>query len=113
MARFLRNKVCMKVFAKNKIESSTNQGLVNSCRSSSILKNVHAGSKFDHQAKPFFENKLWSIKTLSRFLDDVPEATIRDWVYKRQIPFRKVRGLIRFVPFEIFEWIKKGDGYGY
>ena len=100
-------------FAKNKIQRSTDQGLENKFRTASTLNNGRPNSKLDQRSKLFFENKLWSIKTLSRFLDDVPEATIRDWVYKRQIPFRKVRGLIRFVPFEIFEWIEKGDGYGY
>lgn len=55
----------------------------------------------------FFENLgMLTIGDLS-FLIQVPEKTIRDWVYKRQIPFKKVGNLIRFVPTEIHQWIEE------
>ncbi len=53
-----------------------------------------------------FENSLWDIKTASEKLS-VSEKTLRDWVYKRQVPFKKVGNLVRFVPSEIQQWIEE------
>jgi excisionase family DNA binding protein len=50
-----------------------------------------------------FENLL-TIPQLSAWLQ-VPEKTIQDWVYKRQIPFKKVGRLVRFKKTEIEHWI--------
>ncbi len=65
------------------------------------------------QKNQLFDN-LWSVERLSEYLS-VPIATVRDWVYKRKIPFIKVGDrLIRFNPSDVFEWLaerKKGDGH--
>jgi excisionase family DNA binding protein len=53
------------------------------------------------------ENQLWSIERLAQYLD-VPEATIRDWVYKRRVPFVKVGRHVRFKPSDVDEWIEQG-----
>lgn len=55
----------------------------------------------------FFEN-LVTIKELSLGLQ-VPEKTIRDWVYKRRIPFCKVGNLIRFRSSEIEAWLVRKE----
>lgn len=55
-----------------------------------------------------FDNQhLVTIAQLSRALQ-IPEKTLRDWVYKRQIPFLKVGKLIRFRVSEIESWISQG-----
>jgi len=55
--------------------------------------------------EPRLIENLWSINRLAEYLD-VPPATIRDWCYKRKVPFRKVGRHIRFVPSDIEEWLK-------
>ena len=54
----------------------------------------------------FFDNQLWTIDQLAKFLD-VPAATIRDWVYKRLIPFVKAGRHVRFKPSDIHRWLEK------
>lgn len=58
------------------------------------------------QETTLFDNQLLSIKKLSQYLD-VPEATIRDWVFKNLIPYVKAGRLIRFVPQDIQDWLLK------
>lgn len=53
---------------------------------------------------PLFDNQLQTINDLARILN-VPAATIRDWVFKRRIPFRKLGRLIRFHPHDIRKWL--------
>lgn len=53
-----------------------------------------------------FDNSLWDIKKAAERLS-VSEGTLRDWVYKRQIPFKKVGYLVRFDPSEIHQWIEE------
>ncbi|MDO8527768.1 MAG: helix-turn-helix domain-containing protein [Deltaproteobacteria bacterium] len=55
--------------------------------------------------------RLHTIEDLSKFLS-VPESTIRDWIYKRQIPFRKLGRLIRFHPLDIQKWLNERSHYG-
>ena len=50
-----------------------------------------------------------SIEGLAKYLD-VSVKTIRKWVLKRQIPFHKIMGVIRFRISEIEKWINDG-GY--
>lgn len=60
----------------------------------------------------FFDNQpLHTIESLSKFLS-VPVPTIRDWIYKRQIPFRKLGRLIRFHPLDIQKWLNERSHYG-
>lgn len=67
-----------------------------------------------HQAtSSLFDNQLLSVDRLSKFLD-VPAATIRDWVYKRLIPFVKVGRHIRFTPSDVQRWLSErshGNGH--
>ncbi len=58
----------------------------------------------DQETQRLFDNRLWDIKTASLMLS-VPEGTLRDWVYKRRIPFKKLGNLIRFDPREVRSWI--------
>lgn len=70
---------------------------------------VLGGSK----AGPLFDNQLWSITRLARYFD-VPIPTVRDWVYKRQIPFVKVGRLVRFQPSDVQRWLSErshGNGH--
>ncbi|MFN0118808.1 MAG: excisionase family DNA-binding protein [Elusimicrobiota bacterium] len=46
-----------------------------------------------------------SPKTLSDYLD-IPISTIRTWISKKSIPFKKVGFLIRFDLQEIHQWIE-------
>lgn len=52
------------------------------------------------------ENQLLTIKQLSKYLS-VSVPTIRDWVYKRQIPFAKLGRLVRFDPLDIRKWLNE------
>ncbi|MBI3291877.1 MAG: helix-turn-helix domain-containing protein [Elusimicrobia bacterium] len=49
--------------------------------------------------------QLVSIKTLGQLLE-VPEKTIRTWVWKRQVPYYKLGKLIRFSVGEIRTWYR-------
>ena len=51
------------------------------------------------------DNSLFTIESLAKFLNVSP-ATIRDWVYKRQIPFKKLGRLVRFDPLDIQKWLE-------
>lgn len=51
--------------------------------------------------------ELISIKTLCRMLD-VPEKTVRTWVYRRAIPYHKLGKLVRFNVREIRNWCNAG-----
>lgn len=58
------------------------------------------------QTVRFFDNPYWDIKKAAEILS-VSEGTLRDWVYKRQIPFKKVGNLVRFDPSEVHRWIEE------
>lgn len=52
-----------------------------------------------------FDNQgFLSISCLTRLLN-VPEKTIRHWIYRREIPFYKIGRHIRFDPKDIQQWI--------
>jgi excisionase family DNA binding protein len=59
-----------------------------------IEENYHRNEK---------EPEFVSIKTLSILLD-IPERTLRTWVYKRKIPYYKVGKLVRFDLSKIRTW---------
>ena len=58
-----------------------------------------------------FDNPLWDIRKTSIMLS-VSQKTLRDWVYKRQIPFKKVGSLVRFDPSAIRRWIDERNNHG-
>lgn len=62
---------------------------------------------------PLIDNQLWSITRLAEYLD-VPALTIRDWCYKRQIPFVKAGRHVRFKPSDVQKWLSErsyGNGH--
>ncbi|MBX7147707.1 helix-turn-helix domain-containing protein [bacterium] len=63
-------------------------------------------------AAMLFDNPLWDINKTAAMLS-VSVSTLRDWVYKRQIPFKKVGNLVRFDPSEIQKWIEERNHYGH
>ncbi len=65
--------------------------------------NVHHKPPLSAQ---LIENQLLKYKQLSEFLD-VPVPTLKDWVYKRKIPFKKVGRHIRFDPLDIRKWLNE------
>lgn len=60
------------------------------------------------ESSRLFEN-LWNVMDTAAFLS-VSEKTIYDWVHKREIPFVKVKRLLRFRPTEIAKWLQKNGG---
>lgn len=52
------------------------------------------------------EPELASTKQLALILS-VPEKTIRRWIYRRQIPYRKLGSLVRFNLAEVREWYNR------
>ena len=60
----------------------------------------------EHQqlSAPFIDNQLWSVPRLAEYLD-VPVATVRDWIYKRQIPYVKAGRHVRFTPSDVQRWL--------
>ncbi len=59
-----------------------------------------------------FDNPLWDIHKTSQMLS-VSEKTLRDWVYKRSIPFKKIGNLVRFEPSAIRLWIEERNKHGH
>jgi excisionase family DNA binding protein len=49
------------------------------------------------------KRSLWTVNEVADYLQ-VSERTVRDWVYKRVIPFRKAGQALRFCPEEIERW---------
>jgi excisionase family DNA binding protein len=49
------------------------------------------------------KQSLWNVMQVAEFLGVRP-STVRDWVYKRKIPFRKAGESLRFDPEEIERW---------
>lgn len=64
-------------------------------------------NRYDHCTNTLFENLL-TYDQLSDLLR-VSVKTLRDWVYKRKIPFLKVGKLIRFKRSEIELWITRKE----
>lgn len=66
-----------------------------------------------NKAKEPVDANLWDTKKVANYLD-VSEKTIRDWVFKRQIPVKRIKTRVRFSPIEINQWVENGgSGNGY
>ncbi len=61
------------------------------------------------QKQVFFEN-FWTVTETAHFLKVSPK-TIYDWVHKREIPFHKIKRLLRFKPSEIEKWLAENGGH--
>ena len=77
-----------------------NQGFGSSMK----LKEVDAKS----EDLPIFENKIWGLKDVSLYTG-YSIGTLYNLTSKNLIPFRKKRGKLFFLPFEIQNWIEEGD----
>lgn len=62
------------------------------------------------QSVKLFDNLL-SYEELSQWLN-VPKKTVQDWVYKREIPYVKIRKHVRFSRSEVFRWFTERNEYG-
>lgn len=52
-----------------------------------------------------FENLIWGIDEVCRFTD-YTKGTIYNLVSEGEIPYRKRRGRLKFIPNEILKWMK-------
>lgn len=68
-------------------------------------------SNTQQPSTPLFDNPLWDIKKTAEQLN-VSEATLRDWIFKEQIPCVRINRLVRFIPSEIYRWIRERNQYG-
>ena len=63
------------------------------------------------RGRSIFDNldmsKLATVKEVAGLLN-MSERTIRDWVFRKQIPFLKVKGGVRFDLAAILEWLERG-----
>jgi excisionase family DNA binding protein len=50
------------------------------------------------------DDDLWDVADVARYLK-VSEATVRNLIRDGEMPFRRVGGLIRFVPDEVRRWV--------
>ena len=53
--------------------------------------------------------EIFTTKTLSQYIDRSP-AAIRNMVMRRDIPYRKVSGVLTFIRQEIDSWIETAPG---
>src|SRR5690349_2473409 len=78
-----------------------------SCAKRSRMRDRSCSTKNSHLL--IFDNQrnekrpLWTVSDVAMYLR-VSERTVRDWVYKRVVPYRKVGAAVRFSPDEIERW---------
>jgi excisionase family DNA binding protein len=53
----------------------------------------------------FFDNQIWGVDEVAQFTR-YTKGTIYNLVYEGEIPFRKRRGKLWFIPNEIICWVK-------
>jgi excisionase family DNA binding protein len=51
------------------------------------------------------KRQLWNVNEVAAFLG-IKAQTVRDMVYRRSIPYRKVGRCLRFDPLEIEQWTR-------
>ena len=64
-------------------------------------ENNSTGAVLDNLATG--KRSLWDVSEVARFFK-VSERTVRDWVYKRKVPYRKAGNCLRFDPEELERW---------
>ena len=52
---------------------------------------------------PSTDERLWTCDDVAAYLQ-MSTHTVRNWQRDKKIPFRKVNGLVRFIPTEIRAW---------
>lgn len=64
------------------------------------------------QPTPILDNQINDLFLTVRELAEkirVCEHTLRDWIYKKQIPVCRIRGRVRFRWSEIEKWLQEGS----
>jgi excisionase family DNA binding protein len=69
-----------------------------SCVEAELIKKLKSGIAVE-------SIRFLTIQEVAKMLR-VEEATLRNWVAQRKIPYRKVGGAVRFLLEEILEWTK-------
>lgn len=80
-----------------KIEMNTHN-LVNECY-------INSGIESDNFRSQLFNNLIWGIDEVSRFTT-YSKGTIYNLVSEGDIPYRKRRGRLWFIPNEVLKWLK-------
>lgn len=80
-----------------KIEMNTHN-LVNECY-------INSGIESDNFRSQLFNNLIWGIDEVSRFTS-YSKGTIYNLVSEGDIPYRKRRGRLWFIPNEVLKWLK-------
>lgn len=68
---------------------------------------AHPGFEGDNFRSQLFNNLIWGIDEVSRFTS-YAKGTIYNLVSEGDIPYRKRRGRLWFIPNEVLKWMK-GD----
>jgi excisionase family DNA binding protein len=80
-----------------KIEMNTHN-LVNECY-------INSGIESENFRSQLFNNLIWGIDEVSRFTS-YSKGTIYNLVSEGDIPYRKRRGRLWFIPNEVLKWLK-------
>lgn len=80
-----------------KLEMNTHN-LVNECY-------INSGIESDNFRSQLFNNLIWGIDEVSRFTS-YSKGTIYNLVSEGDIPYRKRRGRLWFIPNEVLKWLK-------
>lgn len=82
----------------NKKVEMFGHNLINECY-------INSGSDSASSQGQLFNNLIWGIDEVSRFTS-YSKGTIYNLVSEGDIPYRKRRGRLWFIPNEILKWIK-------
>ncbi|MCO4795415.1 MAG: helix-turn-helix domain-containing protein [Bacteriovoracaceae bacterium] len=64
-------------------------------------------NSYDFSPRTEEKPQIWDVEDLSRYLR-CSKGHIYNLVSKEKIPFKKVGGLLRFIPLEIQNWVLEG-----
>ena len=71
------------------------------CDTGRSLRVCSGGAVSDKQAAG--KRPLWNVADVATYFR-ISERTVRDWIFKRRIPYRKVGRCVRFEPEVIERW---------
>lgn len=61
----------------------------------------------ENTSEMLFDKLIWTVKEVAKCLD-VSIGHIYNMKQRDEIPYRKIRGKLRFVPQEIYDWVLSG-----
>lgn len=70
-----------------------------------VTNSYNSNEETSPRSLKFFENLIWSIDEVCRFTS-YSKGTVYNLVSEGDIPYRKRRGRLWFVPSEILKWMK-------